>query len=239
MRRSSGAGRWALGGGSAALVVCAGAFLLAAQAPQPPTFRAGVNVVRVDVIVTDKTGALVSNLTQDDFEITEQGKPQKVDTFKLVSLDGGLWRARPRAIASTRMRRARRRDDVRLFGIFLDDYHVSRRRASRARDQIARFIATDLGPSDMVGLMYPLTPLSSDAADAQPRRHPERHRAVPRPQGRVRAARSRPVEETAWEGARSSPGASNGSAIRCRTRRSRASSCISAVSRKAVRRSFS
>ena len=158
----SGAGRWALGGGSAALVVCLGV-LPAAQQPQPPTFRAGVNVVRVDVIVTDKAAAFVSNLTPDDFEITEQGKAQKVETFKLVSLDGGLMAdSPPHAIASDEDEaREAARDDVRLFGIFLDDYHVSREASLTARDRIARFIETDLGPSDMVGLMYPLTPLSS------------------------------------------------------------------------------
>jgi VWFA-related protein len=150
-------------GAGALLVVCAGGFLLAAQAPQPPTFRAGVNVVRVDVIVNDKKGDFVSSLTRDDFEITEEGKPQKVDTFKLVSLDGGLMdSAPPHAITSDEDEaREAARDDVRLFGIFLDDYHVTREASLTARDRIARFIETDLGPSDMVGLMYPLTSLSS------------------------------------------------------------------------------
>ena len=172
MGSMSGALRTAAGVG-AALLVCAGAFLLAAQVPdtgftqqpQTPTFRAGVNVVRVDVIVTDKTGAFVSNLTPDDFQVAEQGKPQKVDTFKLVSLDGGLMAGPggpPRPITSDDDEaREAARDDVRLFGIFFDDYHVSRDASLTARDRIAQFIASDVGPSDMVGLMYPLDPLSS------------------------------------------------------------------------------
>ena len=67
------------------------------QAPPPPTgpdgqpiFRAGINFVRVDVIVTDKNGNPVDNLKPEDFELVEEGKPQKIETFKLIALDGGL-----------------------------------------------------------------------------------------------------------------------------------------------------
>src|SRR5438067_2196994 len=57
---------------------------------QPPIFRTGINFVRVDVIVTDKAGNPVNDLKPGDFEITEQNRPQKIETFKLISLDGGL-----------------------------------------------------------------------------------------------------------------------------------------------------
>ncbi len=50
---------------------------------------------------------------------------------------------------------------MRLFGIFLDDYHVRTGTSMSARQSIARFIETQLGPSDMVGLMYPLESVSS------------------------------------------------------------------------------
>src|SRR3981081_2956645 len=61
------------------------------QPPQPPPiFRTGINVVRVDVIVTDsKTGQPVADLKQSDFQVTEDNKPQTVETFKLIKLDGG------------------------------------------------------------------------------------------------------------------------------------------------------
>src|SRR3954447_14303519 len=60
------------------------------DAPQPPPiFRAGINFVRVDVIISDKTGNPAPNLKQPDFEAAEEGKPQKIETFKLVKLDGG------------------------------------------------------------------------------------------------------------------------------------------------------
>jgi hypothetical protein len=59
----------------------------AAQQPQP-TFRAGVNFVRVDVIVHDGKGQPVSDLTQADFEVLEDGKPQTIEQFRLIRVDG-------------------------------------------------------------------------------------------------------------------------------------------------------
>ena len=41
-----------------------------------PTFRGGVNVVRVDVNVTDSRGNTVTDLAKEEFEIVEDGRPQ-------------------------------------------------------------------------------------------------------------------------------------------------------------------
>jgi VWFA-related protein len=131
--------------------------------PDQPIFRAGVNFVRVDVIVTDKNGNAVADLKPEDFEITEQGQGQTVETFKLISLDGGLMATTPPRQIRTDLDEESEaaRDDVRLFAIFLDDYHVRLGTSMSAREQLARFIETQLGPSDMVGMMYPLQPTSA------------------------------------------------------------------------------
>ena len=74
------------------------------------------------------------------------------------------------------------RDDVRLFAIFLDDYHVKRDSSHpRARAARARFIETQIGPSDMVGLMYPL---QASARVRMTRNHDVIRRAVRQFQGR-------------------------------------------------------
>ena len=133
--------------------------------PGTPTFRAGINFVRVDTILTDRNGNPVSDLKQSEFEVFEDGKPQAIETFKLVSLDGGLADAAqtpPREIRTDADEELEAsKDDVRMFGIFLDDYHVSRDAGLATRNQIARFVETELGPSDMVGVMYPLESVSS------------------------------------------------------------------------------
>src|SRR5262245_21210290 len=102
----------------------------------PPTFRAGINFVRVDVIVSDnKSGVQVADLKASDFDVTEDGKPQKIDTFRFIKLDGGVADAikeTPREIrtdSDEEMEAAR--EDVRLFAIFLDDRSEERRVGNR------------------------------------------------------------------------------------------------------------
>ena len=45
-----------------------------ATAQNAPTFRASVRFIEVDVFVTDRDGRFVRGLTQNDFEIVEDGK---------------------------------------------------------------------------------------------------------------------------------------------------------------------
>src|SRR6266850_6753378 len=131
------------------------------QQPAEPVFRTGINFVRVDVIVSDKSGTNVADLKQSDFEVTEDGKPQSIENFKFIKLDGGLSSAAvegaPRSIRTDAdEEQEASRDDVRLFAIFLDDYHVRKENSLRVRAPLEQFVQTQLGPSDMIGLMYPL-----------------------------------------------------------------------------------
>lgn len=43
------------------------------------------NLVQIDVVVTDKKGKQVTDLTIGDFEILEDGRPQKITNFSYVS----------------------------------------------------------------------------------------------------------------------------------------------------------
>jgi len=62
---------------------------LAQQHPQkPPAFRIRTDVVSVDVVVRDKSGAIVTGLKPEDFEIREDGKPQQIVTFTFQQVTG-------------------------------------------------------------------------------------------------------------------------------------------------------
>jgi VWFA-related protein len=137
----------------------------AAQAEQvpTPTFRTDINFVRVDVIVSDNKGTPIADLRQEDFEVTEDGKPQAIQTFKLINIADTTTETTtqpPRQIRNVIEEQAEAaRDDVRLFAVFLDDYHVRLENSMRAREPIARFIESQLQPADMAGIMYPLWPI--------------------------------------------------------------------------------
>jgi VWFA-related protein len=132
---------------------------------QPPVFRSGINYVRVDVILSDKAGNPIADLQPGDFEVTEDGKPQKIETFKFIKLDGGVASARDEPVREIRTdydeESEAARDDVRLFAVFLDDYHVRRGSSMSVRKQLATFVENNLGPSDMIGVMYPLESTAS------------------------------------------------------------------------------
>src|SRR5947208_2108154 len=133
-------------------------------AEQRPVFRGGINFVSVDVIVTDKkSGDVVLDLGKDDFEVREDKKSQRVETFEVVKID-------PVAEAATPPKEIRSLEDeereaklpnVRLFVILLDDYHVRRGSDLAVRKPLLDFVQNQLGPQDMVAIMYPLTPVTA------------------------------------------------------------------------------
>jgi VWFA-related protein len=58
------------------------------QPPDTPRFEsaAGVSIVSVDVVVRDSSGNVVRGLTAKDFIISEDGKPQKIETFSFQEI---------------------------------------------------------------------------------------------------------------------------------------------------------
>jgi VWFA-related protein len=135
-----------------------------AEGQQPPRIRTGINYVRVDVIVTDKKGQPVLDLAPEDFSISEDGKPQKIEAFDIVKIDSTateIASGPPRAIQNDfDEEREASRPDVRLFVILLDDYHVRRGNDMSVRKPLIDFIENQLAPADMVAIMYPLTPIT-------------------------------------------------------------------------------
>ena len=133
---------------------------------------------------------------------------------------GGRASRRPRRRArsappSTRSRRPQR-EDVRLFAIFLDDYHVRRGAALYARQPLASFLRMQLRPSRHGGAHVPADAAERPRHVAQPRGDGARGGAVRRPQVRLHPAQpcsrssTRATRRRRW----------SASATRCRSRRS-------------------
>jgi len=129
---------------------------------EQPVFRTGINYVRVDIIVTDRQGRPVTDLKPEEIEVFEDGKLQAIDSFRLIEVTGHPkpGESAPRPIRTDYDEESEAgREDVRVFVILLDDYHVRRGASMVVREPLVNFIRTQLGPLDLVGLMYPLTPV--------------------------------------------------------------------------------
>src|SRR5438093_700027 len=137
------------------LGVLACAAIVSAQAPQPPTFQLSVNYVDVDVTVTNAQGQFVTGLTRDDFELLEDGKPQRIDTFSLVELpmerpDRFLALGRP---IPADVRSNRDVSSGRVYMLVLDDLNVSALRSTALRKSARQFIERQFGPRDIAAVV--------------------------------------------------------------------------------------
>lgn len=122
---------------------------------QQPRFRAGANLVRVDAYVTDD-GALVEDLTADDFEVLEDNVPQRIESFQLVRprLAGDATPGRePNTVAESRAMATA--PDTRVFVLFMDLWHVQLSGSFRAQSPILNLLGRVIGPDDLVGVMTP------------------------------------------------------------------------------------
>src|ERR1700674_5142872 len=151
------------------VLVCAGLCFAdaSAQQPQPPpgqpavTFKAEVDYVDVDTIVTDQQGNFVKGLTKDDFEILEDGKPQKVEMFSYVDLP--FERPDRFGFGSRPAGNGLRTNDVktneqalagRLYVMVLDDLDTSLFRTDAVRRTARQFIDRNLGENDVAAVVY-------------------------------------------------------------------------------------
>jgi Ca-activated chloride channel homolog len=79
--------RYSLAAGAAALALVTAHAAQPPPAPQPQVpFRAGVEVVSLNVTVTDGTSRYVTDLTADDFNVFEDGVKQEVTFFNRTNL---------------------------------------------------------------------------------------------------------------------------------------------------------
>ena len=133
-----------------------------AQAPstapqQPPiTFRAEVNYVEVDTRVLDAQGKFVAGLKPEDFQVFEDGKPQKVSAFSMVNIpveraERPLFASKP---IEADVRNNLQAADGRIYVIMLDDMHTAALRSQRIKAAARLFIEKYVGANDMVAVVH-------------------------------------------------------------------------------------
>ena len=123
--------------------------------PARPTFRAGTNLVRVDVFPTID-GQAVRDLTRADFEVLEDGTPQKIESFEHVDVRGQTStteKREPNTVAEAQALAGDPRS--RVFVIFLDTYHTEVAGSHRMRTVLIDLLNRIVGPDDLFAVMTP------------------------------------------------------------------------------------
>jgi len=148
---------------AATLIACAMVRADARQLPpsaapqqQPPIFRGGTTLVQVDAIVADADGQPILELTADDFEVLDDGARVPLQRVRFLGAEvySGDATLAPIRTHDDEEREASR-DDVRLYAIFLDDYHVQRMQELAVIEPLLAFVR-QLPPTDLVAVYYPL-----------------------------------------------------------------------------------
>lgn len=126
-----------------------------AQSQPQSTFRAGTDVVEVDVVVQDRQGHLVTDLSPADFEVSEEGAPQRVSVFYLVDSgvarvpavirDGGATNPAPTAAPAATSR---------VFVVFFDDAHLTPAGFKRAQAAAQTLFSKEFRNRDVGGVVH-------------------------------------------------------------------------------------
>ena len=148
-----------------ALMLAAAAALGQSPTPTPDSddvVKITTKLVQVDVIVTDKNGAQVRNLRPEDFELLQDGKPQRLVSFSYVSADPAQISTTIAAPTATKDKNAPLPPPARLkpgqsgrvIAIVVDDggCGASLWGINSSRDGIVKFIREQMQPTDLVAI---------------------------------------------------------------------------------------
>lgn len=145
-----------LAGGLLILVVVAAGAAILAQAPQDPQrpiFRTGTSLVRVDAYPS-KDGKIIEGLAAEDFEVFEDGVPQKIETFQFIRYEGYTPSSARRDPNSQRDAFNLAADpSYRIFVIYLDNLHVHVTGSHAVRQPLINFMNRVLGVNDLFGVL--------------------------------------------------------------------------------------
>jgi VWFA-related protein len=133
----------------------------------PATFKVRVNLVLVRVVVRDNQGKVVTGLKKEDFQLSDNRKPQVISTFSVetpesrklaastatpLAAEAGAEPAPPPPIAALPQR---------FVALMFDDTNMLMQDATFVRDAATRLFGA-LAPSDRVGMFTTSGQLTQD-----------------------------------------------------------------------------
>ncbi|HEV8398017.1 MAG TPA: VWA domain-containing protein [Vicinamibacterales bacterium] len=125
------------------------------DAAPPVIFRVEVDYVEADVLVTDAQNNPVNDLKAEEFEVLEDGKPQKVTSFSRVDIP--IERAERPLFATAPVEQDVQTNDHtegRIYLIVLDDLHTEFTRTPRVKAAMRRFFERSFGTNDLAAIVF-------------------------------------------------------------------------------------
>lgn len=127
-------------------------------APQKPSadevIRTTTNLVQLDVVVTDKDGKPVVDLTPDDFEVTEDKSKQAITNFSYISLAPTVTISQP-TVADAKIAPAPIRPEEvrRTIALVVDDLGLSFESLASVKQALRKFVNEQMSPTDLVAIL--------------------------------------------------------------------------------------
>ncbi|MFZ0910105.1 MAG: VWA domain-containing protein [Candidatus Acidiferrales bacterium] len=130
---------------------------------QVPPLRTTSDLVRIDVEVTDRSGAAIKGLRADQFTVTDNGKPQKISSFVYADIEAIEQAGNedqkpitipvdpPAPLPEEAVTNAVR--DRRLLVLFFDMTSMENDDLLRAHDAAQKFIDKQMTPADLVSVV--------------------------------------------------------------------------------------
>lgn len=137
----------------------------AQQTPTPAgVIRIDVNLIQVDAVVTDSKGKAVTNLTRDDFEVLQDGEPQKITAFEFVTVkDRAAVLDRLRitgppnllgGVPAPPVRTTPKREEIRrTIALVVDDLALSFDSIVRVREALKKWVDNEMEKGDLVAVV--------------------------------------------------------------------------------------
>jgi len=149
-----------------------------ASSQESASFKTGIELVLVPVIVRDAEGHDAANLSKEDFLILDRGKRQTIKTFSIQRRErdrgGPQDTARPQIESTTAAQR--------YIAFLFDDVQLGAGELARVRDVADRYVATSLPETDRAAIF---TTSGQTVLDFTPDRNKLRDA--------IRAIQSRPI----------------------------------------------
>jgi VWFA-related protein len=122
--------------------------------PQEDVIRVFTELVQTDVMVFDKQGKFVNNLTAKDFELRVDGKPRTIQSFEQITAgsDEESQLAAARGSTTINLKRPVPLDRGRIVFFYIDDFHMDLAGLVAAKKVINHFLDKEMGQNDQAAI---------------------------------------------------------------------------------------